>query len=770
MKLKRIFSFMLCTVMLLSLLTGCGGNAGKEPTEQHVPENTIVLDDELQRASDAGLLPKEWLVDMDEPVTIAAFNGLLTKIVEMYDSALVSEWENIASKALKAKDTAQRDDAILSIFEAAIIMGIDTAPENSTGSSWEEHSPAEDWWEGRSDDYDYFPNWNMIYHDGDDEDYNIQMHSAWYAEKHISLVSQKHMFEPTEKWTFGFDQPVTKEEAVRALVRFTESSLAIIYGSGRDGTEKERVIGIEDQAVYAGLSQAEITAIRNTAKERKQTILNSPSTIVNADEYVMGESYCGTAYYVSNRGNDGNTGRSPEKPFATMKPFDHIELEYGDAVFFERGSLWRATELHWKIRETEGITVSAYGEGPKPAFYGSSENGTGAEKWELYHSDESGKKIWKFYREMTEVASIVLNENEIVRRDVAYWDGNSYFQINDRLNDLTGNAYEVEKYLPDMWCFPAIQYPDRVLENHTQLFSEWDAHGNQIYYKGPLYFRCDTGNPGELYKDIEFIQPMAFCDGMSDDQTYDNLCVRYSSKNFTTGNDGIKEACHGVIQNCEIGWMGGQVFSYASGVGDIDERWQLNYGLFGRNCGALAINGSGYTVRNNYVHDAYQEGISLETFPECGSMTDNVVAGNLVERATQGILICNWDTVVNENHIFKNILVEDNIVLDSGVNNFFSADWENDYCNALVIQGGPCAHEGMTIRNNMFAFATGALIMIDEHSEAYSKVFEGNTYAQFAGKDDEIPENGISIHQEVFMPLTAKNVERLLGDETGTVY
>ena len=235
-----------------------------------------------------------------------------------------------------------------------------------------------------------------------------------------------------------------------------------------------------------GVSDKTITAIRNTAEERKQSILDSPSTIVKADKYVMGESYSGTAYYVSNNGNDKNDGRSPEKAFATLEPFREMELQYGDAVFFERGSIWRAVELPRSILETQGITLSAYGEGAKPAFYGSEENGAGTEKWELYYSDESGKKIWKFYREITEVATIVLDENEVVYRDVAYWNGDKYLQMDDAHQQLTGEDYDVTKFLPDGWCFPALQYADVNTENlGACIFRGWDEK------KGKKYFRKD---------------------------------------------------------------------------------------------------------------------------------------------------------------------------------------------------------------------------------------------------------------------------------------
>ncbi|MGN0791237.1 MAG: DUF1565 domain-containing protein [Christensenellales bacterium] len=522
----------------------------------------------------------------------------------------------------------------------------------------------------------------------------------------------------------------------------------------------------ETPASTAPEVSAEVAAIYAAAEERKNAILNSPTSIVKADEYIMGETYSGTAYYVSNNGSDYNDGLSPDTPFATVDVFNDIELQYGDAIFFERGSMWRTVELPWSIRGTEGLTISAYGEGAKPAFYGSEENGTGSEKWELFYSDASGRKIWKFYKEMTEVASIVLNGKEFVLRDVAYWNGKSYLQMEDDHQFSTNKIYDVISYLPDMWCFPAIVYPDMSTEKiGDRLFRSWNEQtGEDIFYKGPLYFRCDAGNPGKIYSDIEFIMPYAFSDGMSDYQTFDNICIRYSSMTFCSGFNRVREACNGVVQNCEVGWMGGNVFSYATGDETGDTRIQLNAGLYGRNGGAMSFAGSNYTIRNNYVHDSFQEGIALETFDDCDTMEGCIVSGNLIERATQGILVCNWDLIVNPNHIFKNILIEDNMVLDSGVNNFFSTDWETDYCNAMVIQGGPCANENLLIRNNTFAFATGALVIFDDHSQEYSRIFSGNTYVQTKwGK-------GIRLeNRDTGSSLTEKYIRAYLGDESATI-
>lgn len=513
------------------------------------------------------------------------------------------------------------------------------------------------------------------------------------------------------------------------------------------------------------VSDEKMATIRNTAEERKQAILNSPTTIVKADKYVKGESYSGTAYYVSNNGNDANNGRSPEAPFATVSPFDEIELHYGDAVFFERGSCWRAMTLPWSILGTEGVTISAYGEGEKPKFYGSIENGSGAEKWTLAYEDTDGKKIWRYYKDMTEVATIVLNGEEVVKRDIAYWNGDNYLEMDENY-ELIGSNYSVEADLKNMWCFPYLEYPRENYEAFgDRIFVKWNEEFGE-YVMGPLYFRCDTGNPGELYEDIEFIQPYPLVDGFADSMVFDNLCIMYSSMTFTSGGDHEGPNNNGVIQNCEVGWMGGNVAGYVTGAESGDTRIELNYGLFGRNGGCISINGSGFVVQNNYVHHSFQEGIAAETFSGDPAMTDNYIAGNLVESCQQAILLCNWDMEVISDRMFRNITFEDNIVIDTGKQNFFNSAWETIMCEAFVLQGGPCAHDGtVVVRNNIFALSVAPLIQIEQYTDTYSKIFDGNTYIQYKNGDGIIVWN-----LDDYTTYTLDNhVTQLLGDDNAIV-
>lgn len=118
-------------------------------------------------------------------------------------------------------------------------------------------------------------------------------------------------------------------------------------------------------------SVAAATALLEEAAAWREAILTSATQIARDATFVPGETYTETAYYVSNSGNDQNDGRSPDSAWATLDRVNAASLKYGDAVFFERGGVWRDTTVETK----EGVTYSAYGEGAKPRICASPENG-----------------------------------------------------------------------------------------------------------------------------------------------------------------------------------------------------------------------------------------------------------------------------------------------------------------------------------------------------------------------------------------------------------
>ena len=111
------------------------------------------------------------------------------------------------------------------------------------------------------------------------------------------------------------------------------------------------------------------------AEERRQAILNSETQI----------EYTGTAYYLSNDGDNSVDGNSPETAWDIIGRLNGAQLQKGDAVFFQRGDTWRGEML----LPQPCVTYSAYGEGAKPRLIGSSENGADPDKWLLLEGPDN---------------------------------------------------------------------------------------------------------------------------------------------------------------------------------------------------------------------------------------------------------------------------------------------------------------------------------------------------------------------------------------------
>ena len=71
----------------------------------------------------------------------------------------------------------------------------------------------------------------------------------------------------------------------------------------------------------------------------------------------------GTAYYVTNGGNDDSDGKMPDTAWATLDKLKSVRLAPGDAVYFERGGLWRGhidCRTGYRSPPTEPATSQRY--------------------------------------------------------------------------------------------------------------------------------------------------------------------------------------------------------------------------------------------------------------------------------------------------------------------------------------------------------------------------------------------------------------------------
>lgn len=192
--MKRIFALLLTVVLVLPLVA-CG--------ETNKSNNLVDLDAELERAIAYGIVTEDNLTNMDETVTYKQFSELLTHVVSMRGEEFVPAWKELAEAALSSNEPMQRDDVLLTMFEASMVMGIDR--DESQLDGWDESLAKGDWWAGRTMDYDLFPNWQETYtaHDGN-QDFNILDHSAWYFEKTPSLISGLLPLEPQKDMNLWF--------------------------------------------------------------------------------------------------------------------------------------------------------------------------------------------------------------------------------------------------------------------------------------------------------------------------------------------------------------------------------------------------------------------------------------------------------------------------------------------------------------------------------------------------------------------------------------
>ena len=136
---------------------------------------------------------------------------------------------------------------------------------------------------------------------------------------------------------------------------------------------------------------------------------------------------------------------------------------------------------------------------------------------------ENGEKIWRYHTEVADSSVVVLNEGEShATRSVPYWDGVGYFLPND-----FSTPYDVREHLGDLEFFCELAYSETPVDDrHVFIAGYDDTLGIPTHLTGPLYLRCDNGNPGKIFKDIEFNTPEHIIRNGGNYTTFDNLCIK----------------------------------------------------------------------------------------------------------------------------------------------------------------------------------------------------------------------------------------------------
>lgn len=265
-----------------------------------------------------------------------------------------------------------------------------------------------------------------------------------------------------------------------------------------DKPEVNEILPTENSADLLNPEVIKTAGANPQALAMRRSILDAKDTL----------TVSGTTYYVSQKGDDSNDGKSPKTPFATLNSAFAL-AKAGDAVLLERGSVFRLVNT---VTLENGVTYGAYGTGAKPEIWGSNENYAEASRWSPY----TIRNVWAISYFGSDVGIIVFNHGE-----------------------LAGN----------------MEYYVRNLKKNGDYFFD-DV-------QKMLYVYCDKGNPGSVYEDIEIgSQKILFrLRNGAQNVTIDNISFKYTGTFGIRGSNGCRNIN---ITNCVIGWVGGSLFSDGS--------------------------------------------------------------------------------------------------------------------------------------------------------------------------------------------------------------
>ena len=116
---RRWTALALCLSLVTCLLTGCGSSAASEEEGAPAEEEQVQtnLDGELQRAADTGLLPEEWLGDLDAPVTFQEYAELTGLVIKRWNETRLADWQAIVEQAALSQEEMAREDGFLMLYK-----------------------------------------------------------------------------------------------------------------------------------------------------------------------------------------------------------------------------------------------------------------------------------------------------------------------------------------------------------------------------------------------------------------------------------------------------------------------------------------------------------------------------------------------------------------------------------------------------------------------------------------------------------------------------
>lgn len=462
--------------------------------------------------------------------------------------------------------------------------------------------------------------------------------------------------------TFGYGstQPITRGEAAATLFDFLglepydaiDKILLNLYDDVTPSIwEYDKIMSIasprvssvkdgKEEVVYFltdGNTAPDYNTLEGYSKIKELDILEGKRIAeIRATESVYSTNNNGRIFYVSSSGGSTSGGDSADNPLrvSTLNEVaSKLSERNGDVILFKRGDTFRG-----QLSTTVGVTYSAYGDvaDGKPIFIRGPRNYADASLWTEY-LNKDGKIIWKIEGIPGDAGAIVIDDGKIVglKEIPSYLNGGYYVRGN------TSVPFDIATEL------------DR---NH-EFFHHNPPTGTSVSTSssGTVYFRCDEGNPGELFEDIEF-NINGNIIAARDNVTIDNLCLKY----FGSHGIGAGTVQNLKVTNCEIGYGGGSIQFYRSGsVTRFGNGIEIYGGLLN------------YEIDNCYVYEIYDAGITHQISSSASGnyyMRNVTYRNNVLCDSTYNIeyFMSKDDANTHSERFMENVLFESNLIRRAG--------------------------------------------------------------------------------------------------------
>lgn len=440
------------------------------------------------------------------------------------------------------------------------------------------------------------------------------------------------------------------------------------------------------------ITQEKLNEFQKLAELRRLQISNTEDNI----------NVCGTKYYVSENGCDGNDGLSPQTAWKTTAKVSNFELKSGDAVLFQRGNVFRGG-----ITGKEGVTYAAYGTGYKPKIYSSPCNAAKVGKWTL----TDAPNVYVYDMELpNDIGTLVFNDGESCARKV--------MKVKTD-NEHWGAVCRAQGYNPQ-------EVPTLNLETQEKFIDYHDlCHDLDFFHdymgKKRVYLYSDKGNPSERFDGIELLVKTHVIT-MAKNTHIDNLCIKYGGAHGACGgNFGI------TITNCEFGWIGGSI----QGESIFGRPHPTRYG----NAVELYGNAVDYTVDNCWFYQVYDAAITHQSAVREDTvirMENIAYTNNLIETSSYSIEYFLGKGNENNPSHMRNVLMKNNICIDAG---FGWGNQRPDKDTPAHIKGWESVNRAhnFVIENNLFIRSRYMMLQCGTEMAVFNPILKNNTYVQFEG-------------------------------------